>query len=66
MALNLSALNTDRPLPEGAYLILIFVRGWTDTRAVVRLEGFGQLKNPLIRAIELGTLKQPRYRMNTQ
>jgi hypothetical protein len=47
MVVRLSALHTGRPLPPGRFLLLISVRGLVDPRAMVRLEGLGQLKNSL-------------------
>jgi hypothetical protein len=48
MAVRLSALRAGLPLPSGKFLVIISVRGRVDCRAVVRLEGIGQLRNPMI------------------
>jgi hypothetical protein len=47
MAVRLSALRSRRPLLPGRFLVLISAKSWVDPRGIVRLEGLGQLKNPM-------------------
>jgi hypothetical protein len=52
----------DSPLPPGRFLVLISVRGSIDPWAIVRLEGLGQLKNPIISSgIEPATFRWQIY-----
>jgi hypothetical protein len=52
MAVRLSALRVGRSLPPGRFLVLIYLRGLVDPRAIVRLEILGELKN-LIRSLRI-------------
>jgi hypothetical protein len=47
MAVRLPALRAGSPLPPGIFLVLISVRGWVDSRATLRLEELGRLKNQI-------------------
>jgi hypothetical protein len=43
MAVRLSALRAGRPLPPRRFLVLVSCTGWADHRAIVQMEGLGQL-----------------------
>jgi hypothetical protein len=47
MAARLSALGAGRSLAPGRFLVLIYVRGSVEPRAIVGLEGLGKMKNPM-------------------
>jgi hypothetical protein len=42
-----SALRASHPLPPGRFLVLISVRSRVDPRAIVWLEGLGEMKSPV-------------------
>jgi hypothetical protein len=42
-----SALRSGRPIAPWKFLVPISVRGWVDSRAIVRLEELSHLKNPM-------------------
>jgi hypothetical protein len=46
MAVMLSAICASRPFFSWRFLISISVRGWVHPRAIVGLEGLGELKSP--------------------
>jgi hypothetical protein len=53
-----SALGAGRTLPAGRFLVINSVRGCVDCRAIVLLEGLGQLKNPMtLSGIEPATFR---------
>jgi hypothetical protein len=45
MAVKLSALCSGFFLPPGTFLVLIYITGLVYTRAIVKLEGSGKLKD---------------------
>jgi hypothetical protein len=65
MAVRILALRAGRPLPPGRFVVLISVRGCVDPRAIVQLEEFGQLINPMtFSEIEPATLQLVAYASN--
>jgi hypothetical protein len=44
MVVRLSVFSAGRVLPSERSLVFISFRGWADHRAIVRLEGLGQLR----------------------
>jgi hypothetical protein len=62
MVVKLSAIRDGRPLPPERFLVLTLLEAESIPKAIVRLEGLGQLKNPVNRTYELpacSTVPQP-------
>jgi hypothetical protein len=64
MAVRLSALRAGHPLPPGRFLVLISVRGWVDLRAILRLEGLGNLKKSTSSGLDPATFRLVAYCLN--
>jgi hypothetical protein len=54
---RLSALCAGRHLPPERFLVLVSVRGWVYSRAIVRLEGLGKLKKSTSSGLETATFR---------
>jgi len=60
-----SSSRTVRHYPQEMFLVLIFTRGWVDSRAMVRSEGNMSLKNPVTPlGIDPGTVRLVAQRLN--
>jgi hypothetical protein len=63
MVVRFLALRAGRSLPPGRFLILISDRSLIDPRAIMRLEGLGQSKNPIFSSGMEPATSQIRYRV---
>jgi hypothetical protein len=53
------------PLSQEIFLVLISIRDWVDPRAIVRMKGLGQFKNPMTSTgIETATFRLVAQRLN--
>jgi hypothetical protein len=57
MTVRISALGAGRPLPPGRILVLIYVRGLVDPRAIVLLKGLGKLKKSTSSELDPATFR---------
>jgi hypothetical protein len=65
MTARLSTLRAGRPLTPGRFLVLIPIRGWVDSKAIVKLEGLGKFKNPVTSSgLEPATFRLVAYYLN--